>query len=82
MPTYTVAQAKDNLSRLIDEALEGNPVTITRHGKPVVRITPMATEAPKAMTDAEIDRLARFRATQQPLPISTAEIVRAMRDED
>lgn len=82
MPTYTVAQAKDNLSRLIDEALEGNPVTITRHGKPVARITPMTTEAPAAMTDEELDRLAKFRATQKPLPISAAEIIRAMRDED
>ena len=34
MPTYSIAQAKDHLSRLVDEALEGKQVTITRHGKP------------------------------------------------
>ena len=34
MSSYSVAQAKTHLSKLIDEALSGVPVTITRHGKP------------------------------------------------
>ena len=36
MATYNLAQAKDQLSKLVDEALSGELVTITRHGKPVV----------------------------------------------
>ena len=36
MSTYSIAQAKDQLSKLVDEALNGQQVTITRHGKPVV----------------------------------------------
>lgn len=39
MATYSVAAAKNSLSRLIDEALGGDEVMITRHGKPTVRLT-------------------------------------------
>jgi prevent-host-death family protein len=38
--TYSIAQAKDYLSKLIDEALAGEEVTITRHGKPVAYLQP------------------------------------------
>jgi prevent-host-death family protein len=40
MSTYSIAQAKDQLSRLVDEALAGKQVTITRHGKPVAELRP------------------------------------------
>jgi len=40
MPSYSVAKAKDNLSKLIDETLAGEAVTITRHGRPVVELRP------------------------------------------
>ena len=45
MAAYSLAQAKDQLSRLIDEALRGEIVTITRHGKPVVTLSPSAPAA-------------------------------------
>ncbi len=35
MTAYSVADAKTNLPRLIDRALGGEEVIITRHGKPV-----------------------------------------------
>jgi antitoxin (DNA-binding transcriptional repressor) of toxin-antitoxin stability system len=38
MSSHSIAKAKDNLSKLIDEALAGEEVTITRHGKPVVEL--------------------------------------------
>jgi antitoxin (DNA-binding transcriptional repressor) of toxin-antitoxin stability system len=41
MPTYSVAEAKNNLSELIDRALNGEGVLITRHGKPVVEFKPV-----------------------------------------
>ena len=37
MSSYTIASAKEHLSRLIDEALAGEPVTITRDGLPVAK---------------------------------------------
>ena len=39
MTTYSVADAKGGLPRLIDRALEGEEVIITRSGKPVVQLT-------------------------------------------
>lgn len=40
MPTYTVHEAKTNLSKLIDWAERGEEVIIARGNKPVVRLTP------------------------------------------
>ena len=40
MSVCSIAQAKDHLSKLIDEALAGEEVTITRHGKPVAELRP------------------------------------------
>jgi antitoxin (DNA-binding transcriptional repressor) of toxin-antitoxin stability system len=34
MTTRSVAEAKNRLSELIDRALNGEPVVITRHGRP------------------------------------------------
>lgn len=36
--TYAVADAKTHLSRLIDESLHGEIVTIARHGKPGIEM--------------------------------------------
>jgi antitoxin (DNA-binding transcriptional repressor) of toxin-antitoxin stability system len=38
MPQYSVATSKDKLSSLIDKALAGEEVVITRHGKPTVEL--------------------------------------------
>jgi len=40
MTEYSVADTKNHLSRLIDKALEGEEVIITRCGKPVVELRP------------------------------------------
>jgi antitoxin (DNA-binding transcriptional repressor) of toxin-antitoxin stability system len=35
---YSVAEAKNTLPKLIDRALQGEEVVITRHGKPVAEL--------------------------------------------
>ncbi len=40
--TYTVAEAKKQLSKAIREAEQGNHVYITLAGKPVVQVVPLA----------------------------------------
>ncbi len=45
--SYTVHQAKTNLSRLIKEAEKGSEVIITRGKKPVAKIVPIASAAKK-----------------------------------
>jgi antitoxin (DNA-binding transcriptional repressor) of toxin-antitoxin stability system len=43
MSSYSIAEAKNGLPRLIDSALEGNEVLITRHGRVVAEIRPRAS---------------------------------------
>jgi len=43
MTTYSVVDAKNKLPKLIDRALEGEEVVITRHGKPVVELRPVSS---------------------------------------
>ena len=40
MTAYSVAAAKNTLPKLIDRALRGEEVVITRRGKPVVELVP------------------------------------------
>jgi len=46
MSEYSVAEAKNKLSSLINKALGGEEVVITRHGKPAVELRP-ALQQPK-----------------------------------
>lgn len=39
-------EAKSNLSKLVDRALEGEEVMITRNGTPVARIVPLEQRRP------------------------------------
>ena len=50
MTAYSVAEAKNTLPKLINRAMQGEEVVITRHGKPVAEIKPVIIPllAPKA----------------------------------
>ena len=59
MRRVNLADAKAHLSELVEEAAAGNPVCITRRGKPVAQIIaadiprkPIDVPALRAMTDA------------------------------
>ena len=82
MPSYSVAATKDNLSSLIDKALAGEEVIITRHGKPMVALhaVPEARSAVRSNAEA-MARLAVLRAGRRIAPFDTAALVREMRDE-
>jgi prevent-host-death family protein len=49
MTAHSVAEAKNRLPKLIDRALQGEDVVITRHGKPVVELKPIP-KPPRAVT--------------------------------
>ena len=62
MSSVGVFEAKAKLSELIDRALAGKDVVITRHGRPVARI--VAERAPgKKDVKAAIADIRRFRKT-------------------
>ena len=52
MSTVSLKDAKAGLSAYVDDAIAGEFITITRHGKPVAAIVPLAAAnlARKAMT--------------------------------
>jgi prevent-host-death family protein len=45
MPTVNIHEAKTHLSRLLERAMAGEDIVITKAGKPLVRLTPV-TGAP------------------------------------
>jgi antitoxin (DNA-binding transcriptional repressor) of toxin-antitoxin stability system len=62
MTYYSVATTKDKLSTLIDKALAGEEVIITRYGKPTVEIRVVSGDAKPvkrgwAYYQAKLDRL-------------------------
>ena len=44
MRTYNMHEAKTHLSRLVREAVEGEPFIIARAGKPLVKVTAVEDE--------------------------------------
>lgn len=82
MSTFSVADAKNNLSDLIDRALQGEGVVITRHGTPVVEIKAVKP-APKPVTADDLAWLDAHRYhPSAPLLHDAGSLVSTMRDED
>lgn len=81
MSTHDVAEAEHNLSDLIDQALKGDVVAITRDGRPVVEIKPVKAR-PREIRE---EKLAWLEANPGKLPgksVDLQAILRQMRDED
>jgi prevent-host-death family protein len=83
MPRHSTVEAKNNLSALIDRALAGEEVVITRHGTPVVRLAPVLPVVGRRSTAEMLDWLAarRARIGSPPPEEDAATTVRRMRDE-
>lgn len=81
MSTYSVADAKNHLPQLIDRALEGESVVITRHGHPVVELRAVPAP-PRTVSQADIDWLDAHRVGRRPAPLDAGTEVSRMRDED
>jgi prevent-host-death family protein len=80
MTTHSVTEATSTLPLLIDRVLEGEPVVITRNGRPVVELRPIPP-APPLVTQADIDWLDARRVGKAPARLDAATEVRHMRDE-
>ena len=81
MGTHSVAEAKNQLSELIDRALSGEGVVITRHGRPVVELRPVQAP-PRPVSASDLDWLAAHRVGTEPVHPDAGELVSQMRDED
>lgn len=82
MSSYSVAEAKNGLPSLIDRALEGEEVLITRHGRVVVEIRPALTRAgPPADRHAALEWLRERREARPGIDMDSVDILRALSDE-
>jgi len=84
MSTHGVAAARSQLSKLIDRALKGEGVVITRRGKPVVELKPIPSAAPKPkrVTEADLEWLRERRIGRSPAKTDAGTLVSQMRDEE
>jgi prevent-host-death family protein len=80
MSTHSVAEAKNQLSKLIDRALKGEGVVITRRGHPVVELKPVRP-VPRPITDADIEWLRANRVGTRMPKVDAGRLVSGMRDE-
>ena len=78
MKNVSVAEAKTQLSALVEQAARGASVRITRRGKPVAQITPLT--APRRRVDAVA--LRALVASMPPMRKPARDVVRSMRDSD
>ena len=75
MRVVSLASAKAQLSELIHQAEQGEEILITRHGQPVVRLSPV--ERPKR----PVAPRASFRDNLPGWSQDSASLIRAARDE-
>ena len=81
MPHYSVATTKDKLSSLIDKALAGEEVVITRHGKPMVKLN--IVDPPTGPQRSNAAWIERLRQSRESLPVMiTSHIDLKRMDED
>jgi prevent-host-death family protein len=78
MGAFSIAEAKAQLSAIVQIVENGESVTITRRGNPVVKIVPVTAVPVKPKPDFE--KLRAFRATLTPMKESAVEAIRRMRD--
>ena len=76
MSTYTLAEAKAQLSRLISMVEAGEEVTLTKRGRAVVKLVPSDPPRP------QVPSLAEHRAQMTPQKESAGEFIRKLRDSD
>jgi prevent-host-death family protein len=81
MSAHSVAEAKNRLSQLIDRALEGEEVVITRHGHPVVVLKPVGRRG-RAVSTADLDWLAEHRVGRAAPIEDGGALLTRLRDED
>jgi prevent-host-death family protein len=70
---YSVADAKNSLPKLIDRALQGEEVVITRHGKPVAELKSL--KQPPAPSKGTYEWLRSRRDARPGVGLTSVEIL-------
>jgi len=80
MSTYSVADAKASLPSLIDRAMAGEEVIITRHGRPVAEIRASRGE-PARSSQASYEWLMARRKRRKSIGLTSIELLNQLYDE-
>lgn len=82
MSTYSVSEAKNGLPSLIDRAIEGEEVLITRRGQVVAELRPARAGSPSpAGRAAAFARLKAAREAQPSIGVDSLDILRELKEE-
>jgi prevent-host-death family protein len=76
MSTFTLAEAKAQLSRLVSMVESGEEIIITKRGRAVVKLVP--SDPPRK----KMPSLAEHRAQMTPQTESSSEFIRKLRESD
>jgi antitoxin (DNA-binding transcriptional repressor) of toxin-antitoxin stability system len=89
MSTHTVAETKNQLSKLIDRALNGEHIVVTRRGQPVIEFKPVQRNeqqqekpTPRWTVEEQLEWLRARRALLPRSKVDAETFVRQMRDEE
>jgi prevent-host-death family protein len=80
MSKHSVAEAKRRLPDLIDRALKGEHIVITRHGRPIAELKPIRKPVAR-IAAAALDWLAEHRVGKKYSTENAGAFVSRMRDE-
>ena len=80
MASYSVAEAKNRFSSLLDAAERGEKIEITRYGRPVAILA--AAPAPKPSQLESLERVWREIDRLDMPQLDCTRMIREMRDED
>lgn len=78
MSRYSVAEAKNNLPKLLDRMLAGEEVVITRRGAPIAQLNPPRTDNSQRPVDLEWLRRVRITPRQ---PLDAGLLLRQIRND-
>ena len=87
MSTHTVTETKNRLSKLIDRALKGEHIVVTRRGQPVIEFKPVRAEKkpadaiPRWTVEEQLEWLRAHRIGRIS-DKDAATLIREMRDEE
>lgn len=82
MKTYSIARLKDGLSSIVADVAKGAQVVVTDHNRPVARIVPVSRVPP--LPECDLSRLRAIKPLRlgRKAKLSSAELVRRIRDEE
>lgn len=82
MSSHGIAETKNRLSQLVTRAEKGEDVVITRHGRPVAKLTGVRSQQPRRITKEDVEWLRKHRVKGKIPSEDAGTFVSRVRDEE